>query len=58
MNIGIIRRADSLGRIVIPKELRDFFHLGRNEPVEIIATEQGILIRKPEYQVTKVEKGE
>jgi len=56
MNIGIIRRADSLGRIVIPKELRDFFLLGRNEPVEIIATEQGILIRKPEYQVTKVEK--
>ena len=58
MNIGIIRRADSLGRIVIPKELRDFFRLDRNEPVEIIATEQGILIRKPEYQVTKVEKGE
>lgn len=48
--IGIIRNTDNVGRIVIPKELRYFFSIGQNEPVEIIATENGILVRKPEYE--------
>ena len=47
MEIGIIKDFDKLGRIVIPKELRERFALDKN--VEILATPNGILIRNPEY---------
>lgn len=45
--IGIIREVDKLGRIVIPKELRVFYKI--DGKVEIITTEEGILIRNPKY---------
>ena len=48
--IGIIRKTDKLGRIVIPKEIRDFFDIDTCEPVEILATENGVLIRKANYK--------
>lgn len=54
-SIGIIRKVDNLGRIVLPKEIRDFFHVGINENVEIMTTSEGILIRKPGYEVRKIE---
>ena len=47
MEIGIIKDFDKLGRIVIPKELRERFALDKS--VEILATPNGILIRNPEY---------
>ena len=50
--VGIIKEVDRLGRIVIPKELRDRFRL--SEYVEIVATEQGIVIRNPEYKLVRV----
>lgn len=50
--IGIIRGIDNLGRIVISKELRDFYKLQGN--IEIISTVDGILIRNLKY--TMVEK--
>ncbi len=53
--IGISRKMDSLGRIVIPKEIRDFFCIEPRERLEILVTEQGILLRKPEYEVRKKE---
>ena len=50
--IGIIKEFDKLGRIVIPKELRERYALlGK---VEIIATENGILIKNPEYVLSKI----
>ena len=52
--VGIIKKVDKLGRIVIPKELRERFGLTKN--VEIIATELGIMIQKPEYKLVKVSK--
>lgn len=54
--IGIIRKTDKLGRIVIPKEIRDFFNIDICEPVEIIATENGILLRKTSYKLSKIEQ--
>lgn len=57
MEIGIIRKADKMGRIVIPKELREFYCMGMDEPLEIVATAAGILIRKPAYRVTRIEMG-
>lgn len=53
--LGIIRKVDDLGRIVIPKEIRSFFHIGINDEVEITVTTDGILLKKPGYEVRKIE---
>lgn len=54
--IGISRKVDSLGRIVLPKEIRRFFNINENEDVEILTTTDGILIKKPNYEVKKIER--
>ncbi len=54
--IGILKGFDKLGRIVIPKELRDRY--GLNGVIEIIATEEGVLIKSQEYILTKRESAE
>ena len=54
--VGIIKEIDKLGRIVIPKELRERF--GLNQEVEMIATEEGIVLRNPEYKLVKIPKEE
>ena len=46
-HIGIIKEFDKLGRIVVPKEMRDLF--GFEKSVEVIVTEEGVLIRNPKY---------
>ena len=51
--VGIIKEIDKLGRIVIPKELRERFFLSGN--VEIIATEIGIVLRNPKYKLIGAE---
>lgn len=43
--IGITKKIDSLGRMVIPKDIRKLFELNTEE--ELIITKDGILIRKP-----------
>ena len=50
--VGIIKEVDRLGRIVIPKELRDRFGLVDN--VEVIATEIGVVLRNPEYKLVRI----
>ena len=50
--IVIIKEIDKLGRIVIPKEMRDRLALG--DAVELTLTEEGVLIRNPEYRLVKV----
>lgn len=52
--IGIIKELESLGRIVIPKELRTRY--GIEKEVELIATKDGILLTNPEYKLVKIEK--
>ena len=54
-SIGTQRKIDSLGRIVIPKEFRNFFSINSEDIVEIKMTTYGILIKKPEYEVRKIE---
>ena len=49
--IGIIKEFDKLGRLVIPKDLRERYAM--NDKVEIVATEQGILLKNPEYKLVK-----
>ena len=53
-NIGIVRKMDSLGRVVIPKEFRRVFGLKTNEAIEILATEKGILLRNPNIEVRRL----
>ena len=50
--VGIRKEFDNLNRIVIPKEMRDLYKFGKE--VEMIATPDGVLIRSPEWRLTKV----
>ena len=54
--IGVLKEVDNLGRLVIPKEMRDFFKL--SELVELVVTTDGILIRNPKYEVIEKKKVE
>ncbi|MBE6903547.1 MAG: AbrB/MazE/SpoVT family DNA-binding domain-containing protein [Ruminococcaceae bacterium] len=54
MFVGITRRIDELGRITIPSEIRKTYQLGKNDEVEILGTEDGILLRVPNIQITKL----
>ena len=38
------KRIDNLGRIVVPKNMRQYFKMKLNSKVKLIATENGILI--------------
>ena len=49
--VGIKKEIDKLGRICIPKEMRNLFHL-ENE-VELQITTEGILLKNPEYILVK-----
>jgi transcriptional pleiotropic regulator of transition state genes len=43
---GIIRRIDHLGRLVLPKELRDSFGIESDTPLEIFTEGDTILLKK------------
>lgn len=43
---GIVRKIDPLGRLVIPKEVRDALGLGVNEPVQIYVDGDAICVKK------------
>ena len=47
--VGIIRRVDDLGRIVIPKEVRQQLRIREGDPLEIFANKDGSIFLKP-YQ--------
>ena len=51
-NMGIHKEIDKLGRLVVPKEMRDLFKLD-DYGVELIVTEEGILLRNPQYKLVK-----
>ena len=51
--IGFLKSFDNLGRIVIPKELRDMYMLEKT--VEVVTLEEGVLIRNPKYILVKKE---
>jgi AbrB family looped-hinge helix DNA binding protein len=47
---------DAAGRIVVPKKLRDEFHLRGGTPVEIVADGEGLRIRLRHSEPCFVEK--
>lgn len=53
---GVVRRLDSLGRIVLPRELRRIFSIAHNDPLEIFVDHDKIVLKK--YQPGCRECGE
>ena len=51
--IGIMKEIDGLGRLVIPKELRERY--GFTHEVEIVATESGLLLQNPKFHLVSTE---
>ncbi len=47
-SIGMIRQLDELGRVVLPKELREAFNLKHKDALEIFVEEDKIILRKYE----------
>ena len=45
---GIIRHIDDLDRVVIPKEIRRTMRIREGDPLEIFATDDGVVFRKYE----------
>ena len=45
-----------LGRLQIPKEIRSLYHFDRR--VELVVTEDGLLIRSPEYKLIRMDENE
>lgn len=44
--IGIVRKVDHLGRIVLPKEMRDLLNIQPHDGVEIFVSNHSIVLQK------------
>ena len=53
---GLTRRVDSLGRIVIPKELRRMLHIKEGSPLEIYMDADETIVLKKYSQVGSLKK--
>ena len=54
--IGIEKEIDELGRLQIPKEMRN--RLGLDKRVELIVTQDGLLIKSKEYRLVRIGEAE
>lgn len=45
-SIGIVRKIDELGRIVIPKEIRRSFNINEGDSLEIFTEGSNIILKK------------
>ena len=45
-SIGIVRNVDTLGRIVLPKELRGTLDIAIQDPLEIFIDDKEIILKK------------
>ena len=50
--IGIVKEIDGLGRLHIPKDVRD--RLGLDKKVELVITPEGLLIKSDKYKLIRV----
>lgn len=55
---GIVRKVDSLGRVVIPMELRKIYGIELQDPMEILVDDGNIILRKYEAKLTCAVTGE
>lgn len=58
MEFSVLKKMDNLGRIVIPAVFREKYGIEYNESVELVPTEQGILIKaaKKEEHLKKLRR--
>lgn len=45
-SVGVVRKVDELGRIVLPKELRRVFDIEIKDPLEIFVENDKIILQK------------
>lgn len=53
---GIVRKVDDLGRVVLPKELRNVLQIDSKTALEIYVEEDKIILRKFEASLDREEK--
>ena len=58
MSFVIKKRVDNLGRIVLPKNMRDYYRISLNDRVNLIPTDVGILITKSDEEDVKNDSAE
>ena len=51
-SLGIVRQVDELGRIVLPKELRNKFEIEKRDALEIYTEDDKIILKKYEPSCT------
>lgn len=51
--VGVVRRVDDLGRIVIPKEIRKSMNIEEGDALEIFTTYEGEIVIKPYFEKPK-----
>ena len=56
MRVGIQITIDNLGRIVIPKGYREFYHMDKNDKVCLIDTPDGLLLTNPKYKMVEIKQ--
>lgn len=44
--IGVVRRIDNLGRVVIPKEIRKVLSIKEGDPIEFFTEDGGFIVLK------------
>lgn len=49
------KKMDNLGRVVIPKDMREHYNLYPNELVKVVPTENGILLISERTETDKYE---
>lgn len=50
----VIRKIDHLGRLVLPKDIRNSIGLFDGSSLEILATEEGILLKKYSAEISLI----
>lgn len=45
-SIGVVRKLDGLGRIVLPKELRKTMNMAEGDPIEIFVDNEYVMLKK------------
>lgn len=44
--IGYVSKVDALGRVVIPKPVREMYNIEKEDAIEVLPKDNGIFIRK------------
>lgn len=56
MDFAVNKKMDGLGRVVLPKNLRDYYGITKNDRLKLIPIKEGILIVKAESDDSEEKK--